>query len=160
MTVTVVYGSDGGTTRGVANRIAKRLGGKTVDIKTAKPSDLENCSLLILGTPTYGDGVLQSDWEDHIGTLEKANIANKQVALFGLGDQESYPECFVDAIGILYDQVVEQGAHVVGFTETAGYTYESSFAERDGKFVGLVIDEDTQSSQTGKRVAAWVSQLA
>ena len=160
MAVTVVYGSDGGATRGVAARIAGRLGGKTVDIKTAKPSDLENCSLLILGVPTYGDGILQADWEENIETLRKANIANKKVALFGMGDQESYPDSFVDAMGILYDHIVEQGANVIGFTETTGYDYLSSFAERDGKFVGLAIDEDTQSSLTGKRIASWVSQLA
>ena len=160
MAVTIVYGSDGGATRAVASRIAGRLGGKTVDIKTAKPSDLENCSLLILGVPTYGDGILQADWEENIETLKKANIANKKVALFGMGDQESYPDSFVDAMGILYDQIVEQGANVIGFTETTGYDYLSSFAERDGKFVGLAIDEDTQSSLTGKRIASWVSQLA
>ena len=160
MAVTVVYGSDGGATRGVAARIARRLSGKTVDIKTAKPSDLESCSLLILGVPTYGDGILQSDWEENIETLKKARIANKKVALFGLGDQETYPDSFVDAIGILYDHVVEQGANVIGFTETTGYDYLNSFAERDGKFVGLAIDEDTQSSLTGKRIASWVAQLA
>lgn len=159
MAATIVYGSDGGATRSVATRIARRLGGKALDIKTAKPSDLESCSLLILGVPTYGDGILQTDWEENIETLKSANLANKRVALFGTGDQESYPDSFVDAMGILYDHVVEQGAKVVGETETAGYDYLSSFAERDGKFVGLALDEDTQSSLTGKRIAAWVAQL-
>ena len=107
MSVTVIYGSDGGTTRSVASRIAKRLEAKTVDIKSARPADLEGCSLLVLGVPTYGDGTLQADWEDNIETLRSARLANKKVAIFGLGDQETYPESFVDAMGILYDEVVE-----------------------------------------------------
>ena len=159
MSVTVVYGSDGGTTRSVASRIAKRLEAKTVDIKSARPADLEGCSLLVLGVPPYGDGTLQADWEDNIETLRSARLANKKVAIFGLGDQETYPESFVDAMGILYDEVVELGAEVVGATDTDDYSYVTSFAERDGKFVGLAIDEDTQSSKTGKRIASWVAQL-
>jgi flavodoxin I len=159
MSVTVVYGSDGGATKSVASRIAKKVNGKAVDIKGATKGDFEGCSLLILGIPTYGDGQLQTDWETNLEKLKSANIAKKKVALFGLGDQETYPESFVDAMGILYDQVVEQGATVIGFTETNDFGYENSFAEREGKFVGLVVDEDTQSGKTGKRITAWVSQL-
>ena len=51
------------------------------------------------------------------------------------------------------------GAQVIGFTETAGYDYVGSTAERDGKFVGLALDQDTQSGMTEKRVSAWLSQL-
>lgn len=160
MSVTVVYGSDSGATKSVASRIAKKLNGKVVNVANAKPQDFEACDLLILGVPTYGMGELQCDWEDKIDVLKSANISNKKVALFGLGDQVGYPDSFLDAMGMLYDQVVEQGATVVGFTDTAGFTFAASMAEMDGKFVGLAIDEDTQSGQTGKRIESWISQLA
>ncbi len=158
--VTVVYGSLSGTTKSIASRIAKRLNAKMVNIKNATTEDMENCDLLILGVPTYGDGILQADWEDKIDTLKSANLFNKKVALFGLGDQDTYPDSFLDAMGILYDQVVEQGANVIGFTDTEGFTYNLSTAEVDGKFVGLAIDQDTQSDQTEERIEAWISQLA
>jgi flavodoxin I len=159
MSITVIFGSDGGATRGVASRISKKCQGRAVDIKDATTADFENCHLLILGSPTYGDGTLQTDWEDNIDKLREANLAGKKVALFGTGDQQTYPHSFVDAMGILYDEVAALGAEVVGFTETAGYDYLVSTAERDGKFVGLALDLDTQSGMTEKRVTAWLSRL-
>ncbi|MCR6632355.1 MAG: flavodoxin FldA [Magnetospirillum sp.] len=159
MSITVIYGSDGGGTKAVASRIAAKLKGQAVDIRKAKPADFENCDLLVLGSPTYGLGELQCDWEDHIGKLDEVNLEGKAVALFGTGDQMTYPDSFVDAIGILYDRVVEKGARVVGFTDTEGYDFTGSVAVRDGRFVGLALDEDNQSSQTERRITAWTNQL-
>ena len=159
MSVNVIFGSDGGATKGVASKIAKKAGGKAIDIKNATAADFENCQLLILGSPTYGNGTLQADWEENIEKLTSAKLKGKKVAIFGTGDQEGYPESFIDAVGILYDYVVEAGANVVGFTETAGYNYSGSAAERDGKFVGLALDQDTQSSKTDRRITEWISRL-
>lgn len=159
MIVTVIFGSDGGATKGVASKISKKCQGRSVDIKTATKADFENSDLLILGSPTYSDGTLQTDWEENIDKLRTANLKGRKVALFGTGDQESYPTSFVDAIGILYDEVTDLGAVVVGFTDTAGYDYVGSTAERDGQFVGLALDLDTQSGLTDKRVTAWLSKL-
>lgn len=159
MSITVIYGSDSGATKQVAARIAKKIQGTALDIKEATTADFEGCDLLILGAPTYGNGDLQSDWEANIDTLKSANLTNRKVALFGTGDQVNYPESFVDAMGILYDHVVEQGAVVVGFTGTDGYDYSASAAERDGRFVGLALDQDSQSSKTDKRITAWIGGL-
>lgn len=160
MSVTVVYGSDQGCTRGIANRIARKLNGRSLDIRKAHPTDLEAAHLLILGSPTYGFGDLQSDWEDRIAVLDKANLDGKRVAIFGMGDQMTYPECFCDAVGILYDRVVAKGAHVVGFTAPEGYDFSYSTALRDGRFVGLLLDEDNQPDLTDDRIDAWVGGLA
>ncbi|HEY0327506.1 MAG TPA: flavodoxin FldA [Rhodopseudomonas sp.] len=159
MSVNVIFGSDGGNTKAVASRIAKHIQGRAIDIKAASVADFESPSLLILGSPTYGAGDLQTDWEAHLDKLTTAKLVGKKVALFGTGDQVSYPDCFVDAMGVLYDLVVGQGASVVGFTETAGYDFTGSRAERDGQFVGLALDQDSQSSKTEKRIKEWVSQL-
>ncbi|MFD2837565.1 flavodoxin domain-containing protein [Azotobacter vinelandii] len=78
--------------------------------KKAQVSDFEDCSLLILGCPTYGDGDLQTDWDEQLELLEEADLDGKTIALFGTGDQENYPGSFVDAIGTLYDIVVEKKA--------------------------------------------------
>lgn len=116
--------------------------------------------MLILGCPTYGFGDLHTDWEDNLSALEGANLENKTVALFGTGDQILYPDTFIDAVGILYDHVVAKGARVVGFTDTVGYDFSSSAALRDGRFVGLALDEDNQSSRTEGRIIAWIGQLS
>jgi flavodoxin I len=160
MNVTVIYGSESGTTKAIAKRIAAGLQAKLVNITAANPADFEQCDLLVLGCPTYGIGDLQTDWEDRIASLHNANLSGKQVAIFGTGDQATYSDSFVDAIGILHDIVVEKGAVIVGHTSTDGYDYTASLAERDGRFVGLALDEDGQSSKTEKRIAAWLAQLA
>ncbi|MGP9812205.1 flavodoxin FldA [Rhodopseudomonas sp. NSM] len=160
MSVNIIFGSDAGATKAVANRIAKHTNGRAIDIKAASVADFENCTLLILGSPTYGAGDLQTDWEAHLDKLQQARLTGKKVALFGTGDQVSYPDCFVDAMGVLYDLVTEQGATVVGFTPTAGYDHTGSRAERDGQFVGLPLDQDNQSSKTEKRITEWVGRLS
>jgi flavodoxin I len=159
MTATVIYGTESGTTALVARRIAARLTARLVDVAQAQRDDFESCDLLVLGAPTYGFGDLPTDWEKALGLLRAAGLAGKPVALFGTGDQRTYPDTFVDAIGLLYDEVVARGARVVGFTEIAGYDFTASRAVRDGRFVGLALDEDGQASQTGERIAGWVGEL-
>jgi len=152
MSVNVTYGSDGGATEGAASRIAERAQGRTIDIENATRADFESCALLILGSPTYGNGDLQADREAHLGKPREANLAGRRVALFGTGDQETYPESFVDAMGILYDIVV-------GFTEVDGCSHIASLAERGGRFVGPALDPDTRSSKTNPRIEAWIAGL-
>ena len=159
MNVTVIYGTDNGATKTVASRIAEKLGGKALNVRSAQTTSFESCDLLVLGSPTCGNGTLQSDWEDKLETLKKADLTGKKVALFGTGDQISYPDTYLDAMGMLYDAVVEKGATVIGFTDTAGYDYSNSLAERDGKFVGLALDEDGQPDETEGRIATWTHQL-
>jgi flavodoxin I len=40
-----------------------------------------------------------------------------------------------------------------------GYEFTESKAFRDGKFVGLALDEDNQSDLTEERIKKWVSTL-
>jgi flavodoxin I len=158
--VQVIYATDNGNTQNAATQIASKLGATATDIASASKSDLEGFDLLILGTPTYGFGDLQSDWEQQISLLKEVDLKGKKVALFGLGDQASYNDTFVDGMGLLYDAVTELGATVVGATSTEGYDFSQSHAVRDGKFVGLALDEDNQSDETEQRIDAWVAQLA
>jgi flavodoxin I len=160
MTVTVVFASESGTTEAIARRIATRLSARLVNVTRASRADFEGCDLLILGAPTYGLGDLPADWEDAMGLLGGADLAGKPVALFGTGDQMTYPDTFVDAMGVLYDAVVARGARPVGDTDTDGYEFTASRAVKAGRFVGLAIDEDCQASLTEGRIARWVGALA
>ncbi len=159
MRVTVIYGTDGGNTRSVAEQIASQAGGKVVEISSASNSDFEDCDLLILGTPTCGYGDLQSDWGNRLGVLAEANLTGRKVALFGLGDQITYADTFADAMGVLYEELMERGVVVIGSTSTEDYDFYSSRAVRDDLFVGLVLDEDIQPDKTEERIATWVASL-
>ncbi|MGY6277872.1 flavodoxin [Methylomonas sp. MgM2] len=169
--VGIFFGTDTGKSRKVAKTINKRLGeaiaDKPVNISNATVDDLLAYDVLIIGTPTYGDGELPGltagtsaeSWEEFMPNLEGADFSGKTIALYGLGDQEGYPDNFVDAMGILYDAFADCGANFVGFTSTDGYTYNKSKAAMGDEFVGLVLDEDNQSELSEMRLQDWLKQI-
>lgn len=103
---------------------------------------------------------LQDDWDTYFPNLEKTDFSTKTVALFGLGDQEEYNENFLDAMGTIYEQVVKNGAKVVGSWPTDGYEFDESTAIIDGEFVGLALDEDNQEELSDERVTRWIEQIS
>lgn len=114
---------------------------------------------LILGVPTWFDGELPNYWDEFVPALEEMNLKNKTIAIFGLGNQVEYPENFGDAVGIMAALVESRGANVIGHTTIDGYNYETSRAEVDGEFVGLLLDQETQPRLTKDRISKWVAQL-
>ena len=50
-------------------------------------------------------------------------------------------------------------AELVGSWSTEGYTFEQSAAVVDGRFVGLVLDQRTQSMHTDERIDGWLAQV-
>lgn len=114
---------------------------------------------LILGVSTWFDGELPNYWDEFVPAIEDMDLKGKKFAIFGLGDQKGYPENFQDGMGLMAEILEEQGAKIVGYTSTKGYTYERSRAERDEQFVGLSIDMENQSAKTNTRIADWVKEL-
>lgn len=157
----IFYATSTGNTEDVANRIHGKLDGfELVDISNDGVSKMNECSSLIIGVSTWGEGDLQDDWEDCFDELKEIDFKGKTVALFGLGDQEGYGDEFVNALGTIYEAVNDNGANVIGFTSTDGYEYDESTAELNGEFVGLVIDEDNQSDLTDERVEQWCNDIS
>lgn len=124
-----------------------------------KNREFEEYECLIIGCPTWDVGELQSDWDSFFPELDSMNFSGKLVAYFGTGDQMGYADNFQDAIGILEEKISLKGGKTVGYWSTDGYEFSESRALRNGKFVGLAIDEDNQSDLTDERVKAWVTQL-
>lgn len=116
-------------------------------------------SNLILGVPTWFDGELPNYWDEFVPALEDLNLKGKTIAIYGLGNQVEYPENFGDAIGIMGELVQERGAKLVGFTSAEGYSYESSRALIGGKFMGLLLDQETQPRLSKERIEKWVTDL-
>jgi flavodoxin I len=114
---------------------------------------------LILGVPTWFDGELPNYWDEFVPAIEDLDLQGRTFAIFGLGNQVEYPENFGDAVGIMAELVQERGGKVVGETEIKGYTYESSRAEVNGKFVGLILDQETQPRLSNERISNWVKDL-
>lgn len=157
--VGLFYGSDGGTTQEVAQKVADKLGDcQMFDVASSKAEDIAGFGNLILATPTYGSGDLQDDWDSFLSNLDESAFSGKTIALLGLGDQDIYSDTFCNGIAHIYKKVSKQGK-IVGQTSTDGYTFDDSEAVVDGKFVGLVIDEVNQEENTEQRIAAWVDSL-
>jgi flavodoxin I len=167
----IFFGTDTGTTRKISKLLYRELGeefaDKPLNINRVSADDLMAYDTLILGTPTYGSGELPGlsadceteSWEEFMPNFDNLDLSGKTIALFGLGDQVNYPEEFVDAMGEIYEAVVEAGADVVGRWPTEGYEYQASAAEDEGEFVGLVLDNDNQSDQHTSRISKWVAEL-
>ncbi len=158
----IFYGSSTGNTETVAEKLQELLGADNVelfDVADASASDVEGFSNLILGTSTWGVGDLQDDFETFLPSLKEVNLAGKAIALYGLGDQETYSDTYVDGMGEVYEQLEGKGCKFVGFTSTDGYDFEESRAVKDDKFVGLALDEDNQSDESEGRIEAWVEAL-
>ena len=162
MSIGIFYGSNSGATESVAEKILNALGleAEMFDIGHVDIDKLSEFSHLIIGTSTWGEGELQDDWDSKFSEYEKFDFSGKTVAFFGVGDQEGYEDNYVDAMGILYDVAVKNGATVVGDNwPTDGYDFEESIAVRDGAFVGLAIDEDNQDDLTDERISKWIESI-
>ncbi|MDR1284965.1 MAG: flavodoxin [Campylobacteraceae bacterium] len=160
MSIAIVYGSSGGNTESVAKLIQKKLGKEIdlIDISKADADKINGYDKLILGTSTWYEGELQDDWDSF--NKDSLKLEGKTVALFGLGDQDGYGGEFCDGVGTLYQLSLEKGAKIVGDkNSTEGYSFEYSKAVVDGKFVGLIVDEDNQSDLTESRVEKWVESI-
>mgnify|MGYP001409930749 CR=1 FL=1 len=158
------YGSTTGNTEDIAERIATRIGAERVqlhDIAGEGTLRLPDYQYLLLGIPTWDFGELQEDWSDVWAELDELDLDGIHCALFGLGDQIGYGEWFLDAMGALHDKLVSRGAQMVGYWSIEGYSFDASKALTldQTQFVGLALDEDSQSDQSAARIDAWVPQV-
>lgn len=165
----IFFGTDTGRTRKIAKQIARKLGDLVddpVNVNKAQPEDLLKYDALILGTPTYGEGALpglefgsQESWHEFLPKLEGLDFTGKTIALFGLGEQEKYPDVFVDAMGTLHDALLARGATFIGAWPTEGYKFNASTAVDDDQFVGLALDLINQGGLTDERVEGWLARI-
>ena len=156
------YAAKAEKTSWVAERIQKEFGEshiKVVPIEQAWQNDFAAYDCFIVGASTWFDGELPTYWDELLPELRTMDLKGKKVAIFGLGDQVRYPENFADGIGLLAEVFEEDGAALVGFTSSEGYTFERSRALRGNLCCGLVIDLDNQSDQAKKKIKDWCEQV-
>lgn len=164
MKIGLFYGSTTCYTEMVAEKIQAEIGEEYVGLFNIKEAPLSLCQdfdIIIFGISTWDFGELQEDWESQWGDIGNLNLEGKIVALFGLGDQIGYSEWFQDALGMLHDKVIVQGAHLIGYWPNVGYEFEHSKALTEDKshFVGLSVDDESQYELTDNRVSQWCEQI-
>lgn len=162
----IFYGSTSGVTQEIAEKIQGIIGEDTADLVSMEEdfndyNDFLQYDYLLLGCSTWGAGEVQNYWRDPLFELEmdKPDFSGKTVAIFGPGDCTGHGKHFVGALGTLYDQFKALGAKVVGSVPTEGYSFEKSTAIREGRFVGLPLDEKNESEKTDQRISDWLELL-
>lgn len=146
----------------IAEKISNVLGNNNLvehDVESLTKEQFLAFNNIIVGVSTWWDGELPTYWDELMPTIEDMDLKGKKIAIFGLGNQKDYPQNFADAIGIMAKAFEERGAKIIGFTSVDGYTYEKSRAVRDGKFMGLALDQENQGMLTNERVLKWAEQI-
>lgn len=157
----IFYGSTTGTTKAVANKLARMLDvseDDVHDISTVAPSAFAGYDVLLLGTSTWGVGDLQEDWYDFVDGADALDLRDKKIAIFGCGD-ETMSDTFCSAVGKLYEKFKPTGAEMIGDFDAAGYSFNNSGAYIDGTYVGLLLDEVNHPELTDLRLRRWISVL-
>lgn len=168
--VGIFFGTDTGKTRKIAKLIHRKLGDLAdapVNINRISLETFLSYPVLVLGTPTLGDGQLpgmnagceEASWGEFMAQLAGASLSGKTVALFGLGDQVGYPDNFVSGMRPLYDTLKSCGAQLIGQWPNQGYEFTTSASLEEGAFVGLVLDQDNQYDLTEERLDAWLDTI-
>ncbi|MGM3159330.1 flavodoxin [Dickeya undicola] len=166
----IFFGTDTGKTRKIAKLIHQKLGEAAdapVNINRTSLETFLSYPVLLLGTPTLGDGQLPGieagceapSWLEFADELAGTDLKGKIVALFGLGDQQGYPDNFASGLKPLYDVMTDLGARVVGDWPSDGYEFNASAALQEDRFVGLVLDQDNQHDLTEQRLDSWLAQI-
>jgi len=162
----IFYGSTSGVTAEIAEKIQQEIGEERCDLYSMEEdfddfNDFLQYDYLILACSTWGAGEVQNDWREPLFDIEveKPDFSGKTIALFGSGDCQGHSKHFVGALGILYDQFRAVGAKIVGAVSAADYSFEKSTSIRQGKFVGLALDEVNESDKTDQRIADWLELL-
>merc|ERR1712125_63513 len=143
---------------------ADASGAAANDIGDATTDEITGSDALIVGAPTWHTGADEqrsgTSWDDWLyDTLPNLDLDGKKVAIFGVGDQQSYGDNYCDAAGELYDLFTAKGCKVYGLTSQDGYEHTDSKAIVDGKFVGAMFDEDNQYDLSEQRAKDWIEQL-
>ena len=158
----LIYSFNTSNSSMIAEKIKSEIGENKVDVVNAEELDEDtflSFDSYILSAPTWFDGELPNYWDEFVPALEEMDLSSKKAAIFGAGNQVDYPENFVDAIGLLGKLLESRGATIVGETSTDGYTFESSAAVRNGKFMGLALDIENQSELIDDRIKKWVKDI-
>lgn len=158
----VFYGSTNGTTADIAKRIGSRIGIDLTDVLNVANISVEKVipyEVLLLGSSTLDDGILQEDWKNFLPKLKEMDLSGKYVAIFGTGDSVLYSESFCDAIGIIYKELISTNCMFCGAVSIDGYTFEGSIARIRDMFVGLPLDEINESELTDQRIDEWIEQI-
>lgn len=167
MKVGILYSTVTSSSEKYARMISDKLGEKETDladIAEISPDSISQYEALIVGAPTLNTGADEqrtgTPWDQFlINDIDKVNLDDKPVAVFGHGDATEYAKYFCDSIEQLHDQFEKHGSKMIGYTDPNSINFEQSKAVRNGRFLGLPLDVSAPSDQAEQRISDWCAQI-
>lgn len=117
--ILLIFASCGGNTEIASEKVAEVLTaqGHTVTLQRAecaKADDFEAFPVVILASPTYGEGLLEPHMLTFINkTRGHGSLTGKQCAAIGLGDAKYFPYYMAESAVLLEDVIREFGGDVI-----------------------------------------------
>merc|ERR1719171_2793983 len=162
--VGLFFGTQTGKTEEAATMIATETGLEAQDVGDISAADLAGFDGIIAGCPTWHTGADEqrsgTAWDDYLEEIRGLDMGGKPVAIFGMGDQAGYGDNYCDGIEELHATFEAAGAKMLGYVDASNYDmYSESKSVKDGKFLGLPLDNDNEPDMSEARVKSWVEQL-
>ena len=159
--VGLFYGTSTGNTENVASYFESNVEVVAYIDDLTDPNAYDG---YIFGVPTWHTDAdterSGTSWDEWLyQTLPSMDFKGKKIAIYGVGDAVNYPDNFCDAMGEIFDCFEKAGAQVFGATPTDIIEFSESKSVRDGKFVGMVFDEDNEPEKSEERASFWVGML-
>lgn len=160
MSVGIFYSSSIGYSKIIADKISKELNNaECFDIVNIEIKTIKNYRQIIFGAEIWGDEI-DNDWKNILKELSTLECRNKEFALFGCCDGDKYSDNFADGLALIYKKLQNEKAKIVGHYYDFDYNFFDSKAFiDDGVMMGLVVDEENQSTLTDKRIVDWCKKL-
>ncbi len=116
--IKIVYGTGGGNTEIVCQRVEEVLVAKGHEVsllkaKVSEPEDIGSFDLLILASPTYGHGQLEKYFGVFLSKLEKVDLKGRLAAIIGLGDPKYDSDYHIESAKVMMDFFKRKEAELV-----------------------------------------------
>ncbi len=118
MKINVVFGTVGGNTKIVCERIAEVFESKGLNTQLFNALAVDqkkalDCDLLVLACPTYGIGELEQHFESFLRKLKDEDIKGKKCAVIGLGDPKYDKDYHLESAKVIMDFLREKEAEIL-----------------------------------------------
>ena len=112
----IIYASKTGKCEQMAHKVyeAVKESGADADlfhVSSAEPGFLNDYDIILLGSPTYGNGELPDDYHSFYEELAGMELSGKVGAAFGCGSRR-YP-AFCAAVNLLESRMIDAGIRIV-----------------------------------------------
>ncbi|MDD3107349.1 MAG: flavodoxin domain-containing protein, partial [Bacilli bacterium] len=136
--VNILSWPKGGETEITANKILDTFNNMQSDIKAYEldflnlsEDKLRSCDLLIVGGSTIKDDNWliannTTKWGQFFNFLRLTDLSGLKAAVFSIGDQELFPDNFVDGMSVIRNALAIKGARVIGYWPTESYDFNDS----------------------------------